>query len=96
MDGWVIIAALAVFCTLGLPMLIGLSKVILDHRQKMAAIRSNNEAASGDLDRLSGEYQEFVLGVDSRIQKLEERIRLLEARLRQSGDSNDTQQIRRG
>ncbi len=92
MEGWVIVAVVAV----GLPMLLGLVAIVLEHWQKMAAVRTKTEAARQDLDHLSGEYQEFVLGVDARLRKMEERLRLVEARQRQSGGSDDTQQVRRG
>ncbi|GEM_PF-3994636 len=92
MESWVIV----VVAVVGLPMLVGIVAIVLEHREKMAAIRKNKDAAKGELDQLSSEYQEFVLGIDSRMQKMEERIRLLETRLRQSGDSGENQQVRRG
>lgn len=68
-------------------------EVSLQHKQEMATIRKNDNP---DKDALTSEYQEFVLGVDARIQRLEDRIRLLEGKLRQEAQSDDTQQIRRG
>lgn len=68
-------------------------EVSLQHKREMAAIRKNKNP---DNDALTSEYQDFVLGVDARIQRLEDRIRLLEGKLRQESQSEDTQQIRRG
>lgn len=65
----------------------------LKHKREMAKLRNNENP---DNDTLASEYQEFVLGVDARIQRLEDRIRLLEGRLRQDTQSDETQQIRRG
>ncbi|MHB1456591.1 MAG: hypothetical protein ACYC0V_06720 [Armatimonadota bacterium] len=67
--------------------------VSLRHKREMATIRKKENP---DVHALTTAYQEFVLGVDARIQRLEDRIRLLEGKLRQEGQSDDTQQIRRG
>jgi hypothetical protein len=88
MDGWVVIPLAGIF--------LGLVAMILEHREKVLKGRGADTKLQSDYDSLASEYREFVLGVDSRIQKLEERIRLLEARLRQSGDSGESQQVRRG
>ncbi len=92
MESWVIVVIVAV----GLPMLVGMVAIVLEHWEKMAAMKARRKADGADQNRLSHEYQEFVLGVDARLQKIEERLRLIESRQRQSGDSGESQRIRRG
>jgi Sec-independent protein translocase protein TatA len=100
MDNWVIIVIVGIVCVIGipvgLPMLIGLVAVVLDHRKAMADVKAKKKVAGVDQEKLSTDYQEFVLGVDARLQKIEERLRLVESRQRQSGESGESQQIRRG
>lgn len=88
MEGWVVIPLGGMF--------LGLVAMLLGHREKVLKGRGADTKLRSDYDSLKNEHQEFVLGVDSRIRKLEERILLLEARLRQSGDSGENQQVRRG
>lgn len=65
----------------------------LKHKREMATLRKDESKSK---DELASEYQEFVLGVDSRVQRLEDRIRVLEGRLREGAASEDTQQVGRG
>ncbi len=88
MDDWVIVALAGMF--------FGIVAMLLEHREKILKGRGADTKLQSDYDSLKNDHQEFVLGVDSRIRKLEERILLLEARIRQSGDSGENQQVRRG
>ncbi|MHB1001542.1 MAG: hypothetical protein ACYC27_20065 [Armatimonadota bacterium] len=62
------------------------------HKKEMAKINLEKNQINDSSD----EYQDFVLGADARFQRLEDRIRLLESKLRQSSESEDVQRINRG
>lgn len=70
--------------------------VYLKHRERMASKQNLSSSWRADYDKLSTEYQEFVLGVDARFEKLEGRMKLLESKLRQTGESEESQQVRPG
>lgn len=88
-------AVLIIAVVIGLPLLIPIIAMLLKHQQQMATLQPDDSAIDSKFEQLTGEYQDFVLGVDSRIQRLEERIRTLEGKLRQAGESEDNQQVRR-
>ncbi|MHB1001543.1 MAG: hypothetical protein ACYC27_20070 [Armatimonadota bacterium] len=87
--GWVLIPITAI--VLGL--LYAFSEEYMKHRREMMKMKLEHKQAN---NTAPDEYQEFVLGVDTRIQRLEDRIRLLESKLRQNGESEDIQRINRG
>lgn len=88
MEDWIVIPVVAMF--------VYVVALLLEHREKMMKGHGADAKLSSEHEKLAEEHQEFVLGVDARIGKLEERIRLLEARLRQSGESGESQQVKRG
>jgi hypothetical protein len=96
MNSFFAIPVIAVFAVPIVAIIFGIAykayETSLQHMREMAAIRKDQNP---DKDALMSEYQEFVLGVDARIQRLEDRIRLLEGKLRQESRSDDSQQIRR-
>ena len=90
---WVLIPLAALF--------IGLVAVVLEHREKMmkaslGQTQKDGKTTATAIEQLTSDYQEFVLGVDARLQRLEDRIRRLESRTQQTGGSEDTQQVHRG
>lgn len=77
----------------GLPLMIGLIDVVTKHKQRMAELHASGGTTSEAFEKLREEYQEFVLGSDARIHRLEERIRTLESKQRQAGEYGE---VRRG
>lgn len=70
-------------------MMIPILALVFKHQQEMETIRASAAVPKDELQRLRSEYEDFVFGADTRIRKLEDRVKLLESRLRQTGTSAD-------
>lgn len=81
---------------IGLPLMIPILAIWIKHKERMAQLRASGGETSEAFEKLRAEYQEFVLGADARIHRLEDRIKQLESKLRQSGEPGEYQDLRRG
>jgi hypothetical protein len=96
MEPVILAVVVIVAIVIGLPVLTNaiLSYAKLKHEHEASANSEEQSEKAADIAELTEQYQEFVLGVDSRAKRLEDRIRAMESKIAQS-ESGENQSIRR-